>query len=141
MFWVKIEDFEAICYNFAKELFDFSQPIPPFVTRYQGILESCLATPLQQVSGKDLYPTFEHKLAMLFYLMIKNHPFLNGNKRLAIATLLVTLYGNKKWIKAEQLKAYEFAIRVSASKPDEKDSTLRAIRKFISNSITELKES
>jgi len=34
-----------------------------------------------------LYPTLVSKASFLFYLMIKNHPFQNGNKRIAITTL------------------------------------------------------
>lgn len=74
MFWVKIEDFEVLCYSLTCELFRYDQTIPSFRTRYSGILESCLASPLLQVGGKDLYPDFEDKVTFLFYLMIKNHP-------------------------------------------------------------------
>jgi len=36
---------------------------------------------MQTFSGKDLYLTIEEKAANLFYLIIKNHPFVDGNKR------------------------------------------------------------
>jgi len=36
---------------------------------------------LQSFNGKDLYPTLEEKAAHLLYLMVKNHPFVDGNKR------------------------------------------------------------
>jgi len=38
--------------------------------------------PFQKFSGKDLYPGLLSKAAMLFYLLIKDHPFQNGNKEL-----------------------------------------------------------
>ncbi len=36
---------------------------------------------MQSFGGKDLYSTAEEKAANLFYLIIKNHPFIDGNKR------------------------------------------------------------
>ena len=58
-------------------------------------------TPFQTFSAKSLYPSLAGKASMLFYLMIKNHPFLNGNKRIAIITLLMFLLRNNKWLKVD----------------------------------------
>ena len=46
-------------------------------------LESIIKNLNQTFSGSDLYPTFEDKSANLLYLIIKDHPFLDGNKRIA----------------------------------------------------------
>ncbi len=46
-------------------------------------LESIIKNLNQTFSGSDLYPTFEDKSANLLYLVIKDHPFLDGNKRIA----------------------------------------------------------
>ena len=51
-------------------------------------LESILGNVYQSFGGQDVYPTLEEKAANLFYLLIKNHPFSDGNKRIA-ATLLI----------------------------------------------------
>jgi len=51
-------------------------------------LESILGNVYQSFAGQDVYPTLEEKAANLFYLLIKNHPFADGNKRIA-ATLLI----------------------------------------------------
>ncbi|MCD6413541.1 MAG: type II toxin-antitoxin system death-on-curing family toxin [Elusimicrobia bacterium] len=48
-------------------------------------------------------------------IWVKNHPFQNGNKRIAITTLLVFLYKNGKWIKADIYEFYEFAMWVAQS--------------------------
>ncbi|MFH1855374.1 MAG: GIY-YIG nuclease family protein [bacterium] len=53
------------------------QAIPAFETRFPKVLESCLSAPFQTYNRKDLYPTLEDKAAILFYLLIKNHPFQN----------------------------------------------------------------
>ncbi len=49
--------------------------------RSQGSVEGIVGNVMQSFSGKDLYPTIEEKAAHLLYFMIKNHPFVDGNKR------------------------------------------------------------
>jgi death-on-curing protein len=52
-----------------------------------GGLESALYQPQQSFEGRDLYPTLEAKAAALLYSLCQNHPFTDGNKRVAfIAT-------------------------------------------------------
>jgi death-on-curing protein len=53
----------------------------------QNGLESALAAPQQTTFGEDLYPDISAKAAILFYLLIKNHPFIDGNKRTAFTCL------------------------------------------------------
>jgi len=48
----------------------------------------------QCFGGVDLYPSVEEKAAMLLYLVVKNHPFLDGNKRIAAACFLYFLERN-----------------------------------------------
>ncbi len=122
---------ERIAFKIAQEKFEYTGPIPKFETRFPNILESCLAAPLQTFGGKDLYPTFYDKTAILFYLMIKNHPFQNGNKRVAITTLMYALYKNSLWIEVSNQQLYSFAVWVAESPRDAKDEMLKYITKFI----------
>jgi len=96
-------------------------------------LESCLSAPLQTFDGKYLYSTRYEKAAILFYLMIKNHPFQNGNKRIAITTLMYALYKENLWIKVSNQELYNFAVWVAESPRDAKDEMLKYIAKFIKN--------
>lgn len=79
---ITIKEVEYIAVRLAHELMSFNEPIPEFSTRFPNILESCLATPFQSFSGTSPYRDTISKAAILFYLMIKNHPFQNGNKRI-----------------------------------------------------------
>lgn len=133
--WIKISDFEGLCFNLARAHFSFKQPIPDFVTRNPGILESCLAAPLQGFGGEEPYPTFIGKLSLLFYLLIKNHPFQNGNKRLAVMTLLAVLYLNGLWLNAPKMMPYMVAVYVAGSKRENKNRVMKYINKFISNHL------
>lgn len=55
--------------------------------RDEGLLESALAQPFQSFSGVELYPTVEAKACRYAYSIIKNHPFVDGNKRTATALM------------------------------------------------------
>ncbi len=49
---------------------------------------------MQSFNGKDLYPSLEEKAAVLLYLIVKNHSFADGNKRIAAACFLLFLEKN-----------------------------------------------
>ena len=91
---VTVEEVEYIAFKLAREHLAFDEPIPDFQTRFPNRLESCLLTPFVRFAGTSPYSSLSAKAAMLLYLMIKNHPFQNGNKRIAITTLLVFLHKN-----------------------------------------------
>ena len=76
--FLTLAEVEYIAHRLAKEMMDFDEPIPSFSTRYPNRLESCLAAPFQTFDGKDVYKTPLQKAAILFYVMVKNHPFQNG---------------------------------------------------------------
>lgn len=61
----------------------------------KGLLESALAQPQQTFNGCYLYRTIFDKAAILLYSMIKNHPFIDGNKRMALTTASVFLTLNE----------------------------------------------
>jgi death-on-curing family protein len=135
---ISVTEVEYIAFRLAKEMLSFNEPIPDFSTRYPNILESCLATPFQSFSGKSLYPGLLAKAGMLFYLMIKNHPFQNGNKRIAITTLFVFLYKNRKWLKVDTQELYNFTVWVAQSPRKVKDEAVKAIEKFFKTYIINL---
>ena len=126
-----LKDIEYISFRLARELMAFNEPIPDFSTRFPNVLESCLAAPFQAFSGKSLYPSLLDKAAILFYLMVKNHPFQNGNKRIAMTTLLVLLHKNRKWLKSDTQELYNFTMWIAQSPPRLKDETVKAISKFL----------
>src|SRR5262249_35718913 len=115
----------------ANQLMKWNEPNPAFKTRYPGRLESCLSTPFQTFDRKDLYKRLSDKAAVLFYLMIKNHPFENGNKRVAVTTLLCFLSFNKRWLRVEHTNLYKLAVSVAESDPYYKDQIVTIIKRFI----------
>lgn len=128
---ITIREVEFIAHAMAKETMGWSEPIPDFSTRYPDKLESCLAMPFQKFSRKNLYEGLHGKASILFYLMIKNHPFQNGNKRIAVTTLLLLLYKNKKWLSASNETLYRFAVLVAESPAELKNEIITLIENFL----------
>jgi death-on-curing protein len=128
---ITIADVEYLAFRLAKEHLSFDEPIPDFSTRFPNALESCVLTPFQTFSGKSLYPTLVAKASILFYLMIKNHPFQNGNERIAITTLLTFLFVNDKWLKADTQETYNFTVWVAQSPSRFKEQVVAAIQTFV----------
>ncbi len=137
---ITVEEVEFIAFQLAREMLTFDEPIPDFSTRFPNALESCLAVPFQRFSGKSLYPTLVSKAAMLFYLLIKNHPFQNGNKRIAMTTLFVFLYRNGKWLKVDTQELYNFTVWVAQSPRTVKDETVKATEKFLKRYLVKLEK-
>ena len=135
---VSIAEVELVAFQLANELLKYNEPIPDFGTRFPTILESCLVAPFQEFAGKSLYKGLVRKSAVLFYLMIKNHPFKNGNKRIAMMTMFYLLYKNNKWLSVDNQVLYNFAKWVAASDPSVKDATIQATEKFLSDHLADL---
>lgn len=128
---LSIADVEYVAYRLAQETMSWSEPIPDFSTRYSNALERCIDAPFQSFGGNQLYPGLLKKASILFYLMVKNHPFQNGNKRIAMATLFYFLFQNKKWLKVDDYELYNFARWVAESNPKLMTDTTNAIETFL----------
>ena|SRR5687768_1855569 len=126
-----LKEVQYIAHVLAQELMTWDEPIPEFSTRFPHALESCISQPFQRFEGRDLYPTLEAKASILFYLMIKNYPFKNGNKRIAVTSLLYFLITNGLWLKIDNQELYNFAKFVAESPAKFKDGMLGIIKKFI----------
>lgn len=136
---VNLKEIEHTAFSFAKQFFSYNEPIPDFTTRFPNVLESCVIVPFQTFEGKSKYIGLVSKAAILFYLIVKNHPFQNGNKRIAMATLLVFLYRNKKWINTDPKNFYNFAIWVASSPAELKSSVVEGIEDFLKKYIVNIK--
>jgi len=135
---ITVKEVEYIAFKLAREELAFDEPIPDFATRFPNSLESCLAVPFQKFSRKSLYQGLLAKAAILFYLMIKNHPFQNGNKRIAMTTLLVFLHRNNKWLTVSPQELYNFTVWVAQSPATVKDQTVQAVKKFLTTYVGNL---
>jgi len=101
-------------------------------------LDNIFGAIYQWFDGKDLYPSVEEKAAHLLYLIIKNHPFVDGNKR-SSAFLFVwylsrnNLLTDNKWIpKISEQTLVALALLVATSSPSEKELMVRLVITLIS---------
>ena len=132
-----IKEIKFLAHELARETMSWNEPIPDFSTRFPNVLESCLSVPFQRFDKKYLYKGLVRKAAILFYLMIKNHPFQNGNKRVAVVTLFLFLYRNKKWMYVSNDTLYRFAVLVAESPAELKNEIVDLIEGFIQKSISD----
>lgn len=135
---ITIVEIEYVAFSLAEKFLSWDEPIPNFGTRFPNVLESCVATPFGKFNRKDLYRGLIGKGSMLFYLMIKNHPFQNGNKRIAITSLLYLLSQNGKWLKMKNSELYDFAKKVAKSNPEERHRVMEEIQVLIKKHLINL---
>lgn len=135
---VSVAEVEYSAYKLAKSLMTYDEPLPAFNTRFPNILESCLSSPFQSFNQKPLYKGLIGKAAILFYLMIKDHPFENGNKRVAVMTLLYLLSKNGKWLKITNRNLYHIAVEVAESKPKDHPHIIKTLEQLIAATLVNL---
>ncbi len=77
-----------------------------------GLIESAVARPQASFDGNDLYETLFDKAAALLQSLLKNHPFVDGNKRTALTSAGVFLKMNGWKLMNIHQEEVEFGVRV-----------------------------
>jgi death-on-curing protein len=77
------------------------EPIPPFTTANEDNLDALIKTPKSDYFGVEQYPSLASIAAIIFFTLNKKHLFLNGNKRLSVACLIIFLIINGKDLNVE----------------------------------------
>ena len=101
-------------------------------------LKSIIDSIYQSFDNKDLYPTIEEKGANFFYMVIKNHVFIDGNKRIA-ATLFIYFLNFYNILYKDNIKVIDnntltaLTLLIAQSSPLEKEILIDLIINFISN--------
>lgn len=84
--------------------------------RDHASLISAIESPFQTFEGKDLYPSIQQKAARLGHSLISNHPFVDGNKRTGILTMLTFLEINGINIKLSNYEIAKIGLNVANDK-------------------------
>ena len=98
-----------------------------------GSFESSIRQIYQTFDGKPLYPSIEQKAAELLYLIVKNHAFADGNKRIAAACFLYFLEKNHILFRESGIPVIDnkalatLTLLIAVSTPSEKDTILQVI--------------
>ena len=88
-----------------------------------GALESAVAQPEMTFGGEDLYPTLIEKASALAFSLCKNHPFIDGNKRVAHGAMEVFLVLNGFEINATIDEQEKLFLDLASSKLTREDLT------------------
>lgn len=102
----------------------------------KGSLEGIIGSVYQTAFGEDVYPSVQEKAANLLYFIVKDHPFIDGCKRIAASIFLYFLNKNnllfkndKKIISDSTLVA--ITLLLAESKPEEKEIMINVIMNFL----------
>ena len=81
--------------------------------RDEGALQSAIGRPNQTFDGEELYKTTVEKAAALIESLVKNHPFIDGNKRTGYVSMRILLRKNQKDVRATEEEKYAFVINIA----------------------------
>lgn len=134
-------DDRKIAYNDCIEIINklrFNEESTLFALERDKGLESIIGNIYQSFAGQDIYKSIEEKAANFLYLIVKNHAFTDGNKRIA-ATLFIyflnfydILYQNgKQTIDNNTLAA--LTLLIAESNPKEKEVIIDLVMNFLNN--------
>ena len=123
---------EAI--NALKQKFGGSQW---FANEKDDSFKSSIGQIYQTFGGEDLYPSVEEKAAMLLYLVVKNHSFSDGNKRIAAMLFLWfmerngILYGEDGHKRIADNTLVALTLMIAESRTEEKDVMVKVVVNLI----------
>lgn len=89
--------------------------------RDEGMLDSALNAPFQTFGGEDAYPSLQQKAARLCFCLVKNHPFVDGNKRIGAHTMLVFLALNGVELQYSQTELSDVILQLAAGEIEAED--------------------
>ena len=106
------------------------------VEKEEGKLNGILAAIYQNVFGTELYPSIEEKAANLLYFLIKDHPFVDGCKRIGASIFLEFLNKNKHLIiDGKQIISdsalVAITLMIAESRPEEKETMVKLVMNFL----------
>ena len=128
---ISISSYLALYENAVFLYKDIDEPIPEINDKSIDKISYILEVPFQNVFGKVAYWGFYKKASVLFYLMIKNHPLENGNKRLACMSLALFYTLNKRELKISDIQMYELSIKVAESEASNSDKMIDYVKSYL----------
>jgi death on curing protein len=78
-----------------------------------GLLKSALAMPKASFGGQYLHPTFHEMAAAYLFHLTQNHPFVDGNKRIGLASTIAFLGLNDTWLESSPAHLLDMVLSVA----------------------------
>jgi len=127
---------EAIA-ELKKDLISKKEATDIFGIERENSLKGIIRNIYQTFGGVDLLPSIEEKAANLFYYIVKDHPFADGNKRIGSFLFILFLsknnylYDARGELKINQNALVALALLIATSKADEKDLIIKLIMNLL----------
>jgi len=115
IYGITIDEFQLLLREAQKSHLAQNEPIPELLPANVEKVNSCLLAPFQTFFSVQLYKGFIAKAAILFYLLIKNHPLQNGNKRMAVLSLAYFYKKNRRKLDLTDDAFYQLAVNTAKS--------------------------
>lgn len=99
-------------------------------------MNGIIAAVYQNVFGQEIYPSIEEKAANLLYFLVKDHPFVDGCKRIGASIFLEFLNKNQHLIIDGQQIISDSALvaitlMIAESRPEEKETMVKLVMNFL----------
>lgn len=106
------------------------------VEKEPGKLNGIIAAVYQNVFGQEIYPSIEEKAANLLYFLVKDHPFVDGCKRIGASIFLEFLNKNQHLIiDGKQILSdsalVAITLMIAESRPEEKETMVKLVMNFL----------
>lgn len=95
-----------------------------------GLLDSAVHRPQASMFGQDAYPDLFTKAAAMLHSLAVNHPFIDGNKRVAWLATTVFLRKNDVWLAPDEDEAYKLVVGIAAGAIDDVEEVARRLVAF-----------
>lgn len=134
---LKHQEIQKYIARFKQRLQNKKQASGLFGKEVGGKFEAVLGSIHQTYDGKEVYPSLEEKAAHLFYFAIKDHPFVDGNKRIASLLFLLFLIENNNLMnkkgerKINDTALVALALLVAESRPQQKETMVKLLVNLI----------
>jgi death-on-curing family protein len=136
-FVLKYEDCKSLIEKLKQKLIEKKEASELFGKEVNNKFKSIIGALYQTFNKKELYPTIEEKAANLLYLTIKDHPFVDGNKRIASFLFVYFLEKNNYLFKSNgerkiaDTTLVALSLLIVTSKPTEKDIMINIITNLL----------
>jgi len=136
-FILKYEECKTLIEHLKQKLIEKNEASDLFGREVNNKFRPIIGTIYQTFDRKELYPTIEEKSANLLYLTIKDHPFVDGNKRIASFLFVYFLEKNNCLFKKSgerkitDTTLVALSLLIATSKPEEKEVIINLITNFL----------
>ena len=119
--------------SLKQDLFNKGEATAIFGQERGNELEGLLGTIQQTFGGQDLYPTVVDKAAHLLYFVIKDHPFIDGNKRIGSFLFLLFLQLNEETVTPPPDTMVALTLLIAVSEANQKELLIKLIANLLTD--------